>query len=300
MPLSLKKHRAVPTRWAGFALNPNQTRRVIFGRNERRITQGPHGRVTTGLVPLKIVAPHLIGAEQTIGYACPRCGTVFALSQYRGHGPDVDAYVQTLARNCCNCKCSACGSSVGKQRTICDDCHNRNYSLGRRKWAKRAKLVGMDDCEDGWFYADGYGDNDGYFDDIQTLIDWCGDEGHEELPSYIHPCIRVTASIDLDTILERLDEEYEGEDSVTDQFPDVTALAKAIDDFNAALLDDGPRLYQADFRRVIILDADRFNDEFGTDQRDGTPIMSWADRPPSVSPIDVKTWIKAIRGETTT
>src|SRR5690606_24167891 len=50
-----------------------------------------------------------------------------------------------------------------------------------------------------------------------------------------------------------------------------------------------------DYREVIILDAARFNEEFGTDPRDGTPLIKWNDQPPTVEPIDAKKWAEAAK-----
>lgn len=292
--MRLPKLRSVPTRDGRSVLprNPNVTRRIMFGRSERRITAHRSGcRVVSGLVPLRIIAEH---SREVVAYACPRCGIAYGLNLASGRPGDRDAYVRGLAAKCCNNTCSTCGTSIPRYHSNCTACSDANRKRTNRRWAARAKAVGMDEAEDGWICADDIGYRDGYFSSIDELVEYCADEG-VTLPSFVLPCSRVTASIDLGTVFEHLDEEYGGEDSVTDQFPDSKELEAAVDAFNAALKADGPRMYQADYRRVIIIDADRFNAEFGTDKRDGTPLTSWADRVPSVPAIDAKAWAAAAR-----
>lgn len=286
--------RSVPTRDGRSRLpsNPNVTRRIMFGRNERRITQHVSGcRVVTGLEPLRVIAEW---SGQLVAYACPRCGITYGMNLASGRQEDRDAYVRGLAAKCCNNSCAGCGASIPRFHSNCPDCYAKHNLMRRKSWAKRAKAVGIEAAEDDWIMADGIGPNEGYFDCIDSLIEYCAYE-NVTFPSYVVPCKRVTASIDLESVFESLDEEYGGEDSVTDQFPDSKALEAAVDAFNAELKTNGPRMYQPDYGKVIVLDVARFNAEFGTDPRDGTPLIKWNDLPPHVEPIDAKKWAEAAK-----
>lgn len=117
--------------------------------------------------------------------------------------------------------------------------------------------------------------------EFAELEEWCLDEGID-LPSYVHPCTEVTVAIDASEIYERLDEESGLEDSWSENADGTAELEAAIDVFNKA--NSGPAAWLADFTRVIIIDAERFNAEFGTADN-GTPLVSWRDQPPTVDPM---------------
>ncbi len=220
------------------------------------------------------------GSARPAMYVCARCS--FAYSPNHFHGPEDarHAAAREQAERCCDNRCRTCRAPVQRFHARCEDCSRKDSTRQRRAWAKRAKVVTL--AETDWIFAEGYGYNEGYFAEMSELVEWCADEGCH-LPSYVNPCREIIPSLDADHILEQLDEDLGCEESALDRVDGVDELVAAIEAFNTKNANNHVA-WMADSTRVIILDADAFNAEFGTDDH-GRPDMGWRDKPPSVDPI---------------
>lgn len=248
----------------------------------RRPTRKPlraQRRIGVVADPLAIV---IAGTTRPQMYACPRCKTCYSTSMLIGPDAERIAYAREQAMRCCDGRCRTCNDPVERYHSSCHSCTNKRLAKERREWAARSKPVPYDG---GWIYSDhvsGY--NDGYFDSMDALVEYCADEGLM-LPAWVHPCREITPHLDIANSYESMDENF----GVEDQYPSSEisdADAKALDEI-VARINEGLKSmtgYQVTFSRVIILDADAFNNECGNDVH-GRPITSWRDREPTVDPI---------------
>lgn len=242
------------------------------------------GRPRIGPVsdPIELWAP---GAARPSIYVCRRCKTGYNML-LQGTDDERHAYARWQAARCCDARCERCQAPVQRFHSRCEACQRLHMAAQRRAWAPRAKPVPDDG---GWVYSDDVqGYNDGYFDSLASLVEYIEENVSDglTLPAWVHPCLAHTPSLDVTDMYEQMDENWEVEDqSPSEDIPD--DLAKALEDvveqINQKLT---ATCYNADFSRVIILDAERFNAEFGIDVH-GRPITSWSDRPPTVPAIDV-------------
>lgn len=252
------------------------------------------GRVRVGPLsePIELWAPH---ATRPSIYVCRRCKTGYNLL-IQGSDDERHAYAKWQAASCCDRRCERCQAPVKRHHSYCDACSRRRQAESRRAWAKRAKPVADDG---GWIYTDDVnGYNDGYFDSLASLVQFLEEDGVADgltLPAWVHPCRELVATFDLVAAYESMDEDFGVEDRYpSESIPDVDAKAlEAIVDKINADFKRGPTAYSADFSRVIILDAEAFNREFGNDTY-GRPILSWQDRPPTVDAVDVARYWKRI------
>ncbi len=127
-----------------------------------------------------------------------------------------------------------------------------------------------------WVFADGHGYNEGYFESLDDLLQWCDDEGIEP-PCYVHPCYPTAPpEISLEGALEHmLEQEPEGIEAR--DLPGMDALEAAVAAFNK-LQTSCSWMWAA--REVIILDVARFEHLLSTD-RSGLPDVSYIRRSPS-------------------
>lgn len=202
-------------------------------------------------------------------------------------GPDADriAYARDQALRCCDNRCRTCNAPVQRHYSNCNECHEKRRKAERRAWAYRATPVPYDG---GWIYTDhvsGY--NDGYFDSLDALVEYIADNADEALmlPAWVHPCREIHPTLDITCAYESMDEDFGVEDvSPSADIPD--GLAREMDALVAKINDAvaGQTAYHARFSKVIILDANAFNAEFGNDLN-GRPITHWSDREPTIDPI---------------
>lgn len=248
----------------------------------RRPTRKPiraERRIGTLRDPLVLV---VAGTTRPQMYACPRCRTCYSTSSLIGPEAERIAYAREQAMRCCDGRCRTCNAPVERYWGSCRSCTEKRLAKERREWAVRSQPVPYDG---GWIYSEHVcGWNDHYFDSMDTFVEYCADEGMM-LPAWVHPCREITPKFNIDASLESMDENF----GVEDQYPsseiddaDSKALDALVARINASL--KSMIGYQVTFSRVIILDADAFNREFGNDAY-GRPITSWRDREPTVDPI---------------
>lgn len=240
--------------------------------------------------PIELWAP---GAKRPSIYVCRRCKTGYNLLLL-GSDDERHAHAKWQAARCCDARCERCMAPVERYHSRCRDCQSLHLAEQRRAWAKRSRPVEYDG---GWVYSEhvsGY--NDGYFDSMDALVEYVEESVSDgiTLPPWVIPCREIHPELDLSVAYEHMDDDFCVDDmSPSQEVSD--ADAKALDEI-VARINDGLRSttgYQADFSRVIILDAEAFNREFGNDLT-GRPITSWSDRPPTVDPILVSHYWRRI------
>lgn len=130
--------------------------------------------------------------------------------------------------------CPECGNVTGKW-TCCNDkmCRLKReeiYELARYEKATKYTLDNVPKESMEYFFSDLYGDNNGFFDDIDSLEDYCRDNDIE-LPKYIWGTNKKELSIDAyNFITNELEEWYEDAfEGVNDN--ELAKLQVALDDF---------------------------------------------------------------------
>jgi hypothetical protein len=115
---------------------------------------------------------------------------------------------------CCGTAvCDDCGT-VTKDRifTCCDPCRQRRDAKSEADLFAKAKKVDWREYQ-GWVWLDGAGGcRNGYFDSVESLIEWIGDQLHDDpefdLPDYAWACDEVKLSIDAGGVIESATEEH--------------------------------------------------------------------------------------------
>lgn len=132
------------------------------------------------------------GAKRPSLYVCRRCKSGYNLI-LMGSDDARHAHAKWQAARCCDARCERCQAPVARFHSRCDACHRLHMKDLRRAWAPRANPVPDDG---GWIYSDhvsGY--NDGYFDSLQSLVEYVEDNVTDglTLPAWVHPCCEVKA-----------------------------------------------------------------------------------------------------------
>jgi hypothetical protein len=148
---------------------------------------------------------------QVEAYQCGKCGTVHR-----------DKY---LAEHCCFVyHCDICGKELNNYHTRCHECSEKVRF-------EKANKIKLDEYQGKGFYSESFGWNEGYFFDIDELLDYCDGE-QISVPKYVWGCTEVPVTIDADDILERATEEA-FEDAI-DNLEMVDELVEFCKKFNEA------------------------------------------------------------------
>lgn len=160
---------------------------------------------------------------------------------------------QDEAEQCCKpYTCSKCGVVTEKYWTICNGCRSKKRQEEERARFEAAEKIDADAYE-GWLYCDGIaGSNEGFFEDLETLIDLCCDA--EVKPEYAWACNpQHFAVLDIDDILQRIEEDGDAyEDFDARDMNGIPELEKALVAFNEANI--GVVSYSPDYKRAVLLD----------------------------------------------
>lgn len=233
-------------------------------------------------------------------YVCPVCHLGYGINTVIGTEDVRRAYAYEQAMRCCRGRCVECQTPTKKYNQHCEACADKRFKARKEEWAARAKVVPFD--ENGWFYCDHYTNhNEGYFNGFDELLEYLieHDETDEDgelpdLPPYVMPCRPVTVSLSIEHIEESISEDVSWDDcEPLDLVKGLDALRTAVETFNAANADNY-FAWEADYRRVVIFDADYFNTKFGGDLN-GLPNVSWSDRPPSIRPHIAQRYRERVR-----
>lgn len=150
-----------------------------------------------------------------ITWACSKC---LRVSRSKEH-----------AEKCC--RCSECGEPLrdkGDLNTIHDSCSRKKQEEQMEKWLETAEEVPY---EGGFVWCEGWGYRDGYFDDMDCLLDRLEDEPQEVWPEFVFACECYDTKMDIDCILEDLCRD--GYEDMEDRLTVPKELTDAIAKFNA-------------------------------------------------------------------
>lgn len=169
---------------------------------------------------------------ETSAYQCGECKKVY-----------LD---RRMAEQCCLHKyCEDCGCELPSRwyKFVCKSCDLK------RLYDKAEKLT--PDQWDDWVQRDGYGYNDGFFESVDDLLEYCKDTGSEP-PDWVFCCKGIRHQLDADQILDNmLDDAY---DDAPDQIVDEDSLRDFIKAWNAKQI---VSTYYPDYTKVVVLKTGR-------------------------------------------
>lgn len=131
-------------------------------------------------------------------YKCGNCGSVFISEEY--------------AEKCCRPKhCEKCGAEMphNSYYTLCEKCRAEKEATKEKERFEKAKHYTFDNVPQSsiiMLYSDSYGENEGYFDDLEQLEDYC-EENDIEMPGYVWGTRCERISMDAGSIIENACEE---------------------------------------------------------------------------------------------
>jgi hypothetical protein len=152
---------------------------------------------------------------------------------------------KSFADKCCAPKyCEQCGKELPYRSYYirCETCITKN------RFDKAEKLTEWN----GWIYKDGYGDNDGYFESVDELIEWVEDQDEEDeivMPDWVFLCEEHNHTVDIDSAIEQaLEEAYE--DAEFDYLDELYAFMKQWND------KQNLKSYSPDYKKILLLKND--------------------------------------------
>ena len=184
-------------------------------------------------------------AEEVVVYKCLKCGSLY--------------YTEKSAKNCsCDSikRCEYCGCEIDKKSyyTVCDSCRDKREKKREQDRFRKSTKYTLDDCPKDkciMMYSDVYGNNEGYFTEVEDLLDYCS-ENEINVPKYIWctNCRRI--SIDAYGTIESACDEL-CEDAIdTIKDVDIKELQDFIDEW--CNKQTGTDTYEVDYNNCIILD----------------------------------------------
>jgi hypothetical protein len=145
---------------------------------------------------------------------------------------------QEAAEACCRpAVCESCGQEMSKPQYWhkCDKCRQAEFESGKiakevERYAAAKKVTEFE----GWVYCESIGGhNEGFFESLQELIDFCQDE-EALMPDYCWACNAISfVHLDISNALADI-EENGYEDFDADECNRLDELKKAATDFNEA------------------------------------------------------------------
>lgn len=173
------------------------------------------------------------------------------------------AATQENAEQCCqNYKCQHCGVDTGSRSWLsCDACRRKiEDEAERRRFEKAEKVTSWD----GPIYCEGLGYNEGFFESVEDLWDYLGDEeeletGERKAPEYVWTCdCKPICSLDYDEIIENATQDaHEGWEP--DQLTGAEALKSALDAFNEANKEQVG--WEPNFKKALLIEPQRATKE---------------------------------------
>jgi hypothetical protein len=159
-----------------------------------------------------------------------------------------------MAERCCvPIDCDYCGKPIDKDAGHYTATHHGCSHLrqAEREATAIAKAEKLDDWNE-WVFLDGIGPQDGYFDSLESLVDYLveneDEDDQRDWPEWVFTCkSRAFVAVDADHIIENI-----GEDS----YEDWDAEIKGEDEFRAACKafnesNNNQLIYNVDRRRVV-------------------------------------------------
>jgi len=151
------------------------------------------------------------------------------------------AYVdRNVAEKCCAPKyCEDCGAKMSPRRayTVCESCRMK------RMFNRAEKL----ETWDGWICCEEIGHNDGYFESVADLLDYCEAMG-VDVPEWAFICKEIRHEIDVERVIENmLDDAYE---DAREHLVDEEELREFIKEWNAK---QDIVTYYPDYGKVVLI-----------------------------------------------
>jgi hypothetical protein len=174
-------------------------------------------------------------AGEVKAHCCGKCGRVW---------PNDGGSDTGFAAKCCAPKiCSVCGKETNSPRLRCEPCQ-------MEYWFQAGNRMRESDYEGHFIFCEeGYGAQDGYFENVDALRDYCEDDD-TPLPKFVFGCTeRVWDGIDVDRAIENDLEEFH-EDAMGD-VRDLAELHAFMKTWNAKQCIPS---YYVDYKQVIVLD----------------------------------------------
>ena len=188
-----------------------------------------------------------------VGFACPACGVLQTVA--KGDKPDDIERKRVDASSHCVKNC-VCGAPLGHYRLRCRACLDIIEAEKEARWFAKATKVTIEDYDGALYLAGWSGDvGDGYFSDIEALLDYCEQEGRD-VPDYAWACALEPFKLDAETILEREIEQQDFFEHAGDRIPPA-ARANLQAYLTAWTAELKLSAWHADYSRAVVLNEER-------------------------------------------
>ena len=145
-------------------------------------------------------------------WICGKCRKVTLNSLWSSSGKDdIPKNTQEAAEQCCRLPvCVTCHEEFETQifgGPQCGKCRDVEWAEKTRVIHEKQLAAAEDvtSTHDGWLYADGYGSDDGFFPDMESLLDYLADEMETEpvnRPEWVFACREEIRKLDLRQAVE--------------------------------------------------------------------------------------------------
>lgn len=210
--------------------------------------------------PAALPVPREIIIKETgvpVAYACPGCGLLFLFGKNDSEEDRRRKHAEASTHCVKHC---ACGNPLDYHYLLlCTTCRAEKEAKKVQRAFERATKITIEDYPDDPIFWEGHsGDmgGDGYFSNIDALLDHCEAEGID-LPSYVWACTRHEFKVDARDFIEN-QLSYQDIDPEATCIPDrdYDALQKMLDGWIAG---QGRRLhawFQDTSRAIVLRDLD--------------------------------------------
>ena len=125
--------------------------------------------------------------------------------------------------------CEYCGTLNKTSYCNCEEARNeRDGKIDQLNYERAEKLT--PEQYDGWIYREGYGYEEGYFKDVETLEEYC-EENNIELPAWVYCCELIDCKLNIDLAIEdMLEDSFE---DARNRLKDENELYDFIEKWNA-------------------------------------------------------------------
>lgn len=153
-----------------------------------------------------------------------------------------------FAEQCCATKYCDCGKPLPNYYTRCFEC--QRIKATERTQAQIEAAEKLTDW-DGWVCdPNGRGDQDGYFESLDAMIEWYGDaeddEGEMKLPEFVFTTTPIHFQVDLDSAIESALEDHH--EDAAESLDGREEIEKLVREWAAR---QSLVSYQIDYKRVI-------------------------------------------------
>jgi hypothetical protein len=198
--------------------------------------------------PLELVVKKT--PEKAVAYACSECGALFTGAVFGGGENGLLAAKMQAADHCIPRMCG-CGSPVQKGWTICQACVKKKDEDKENARFQKAEKLAIADYDGPVYWGDGPDGSmgEGYYSDIDDLLDRCEEEGID-LPLFVWTSKKVPFRIDADHAIENaLSDHHEGAyDKITP-----AALGQLQDLLDEWCGKQNIESWEPDFSRAVVL-----------------------------------------------